>query len=215
MKKLRNYLMLLACALMAAGSLTSCISDGDDDTIDPADYAKYLTYMSGTYTGKARFFYTKSSQTTLLEKYDSISNSVWFVRTDSTVTMNIPVCKLDSAISNNSQYASLKKAIRNCTETKQLKALYWIPSTQYVSTNSISFIVNPALLTADVEYDGAKHTVAFMFYPNYYGGTWSTGAFQYMMVLARIYPDYQSSTNTGSYLSSESMRTVAISFAKE
>lgn len=217
MKQTKHLFLLLLCMIAAAGTFTSCLdSDNDDDySIDPAQYRQYLSLMSGSYYGKARYYCPKPNSTTLSEKYDSVEYTTWTMRTDSILRCNIDVSMLDTAVVGTS-YSELKEAIKNCNQTSAiLDSYYWIPTTDYVSTNSISFIVNPFLLTVDLEYGGSTHTVAFLFYQNLYGGSWSVGSLTFSIVLQAIYPNYRSESNLGSAIASDYFQPVGIIFSPQ
>lgn len=204
MKKLRNTLMLLLCAIVAMSALSSCLDDNStDSTITPEMYKTYLTTMSGTYSGRLRF-YVQKPYSQQYEKYDS-AYSAWQVATDSTVTLRqFPINKLDSAISvsesdkseNATQVRALRAALSKAEPT-DLKSFFYIPSSNFVGESAIQFYVNPLALEVPLTYNGQTHKVYFVFTSNYCGGVYgrTQRTFEYFMQLYGICVDKASESN--------------------
>lgn len=195
MKSLKNKLFLMLVGIIAMGSMTSCLNDDDDNSaIDPQAYKSYLTAMSGRYTGKARLFTFKgagSYQTSV--KYDSLATS-WTQSTDSTITVStIPVNKLDSVINIKSQSLDdqskqIFEALEKSNQMLEIKAFYYIPSSSYVATDYISFVVNPGYPSVKLNIGGEDKYVFFGFYNSAYAGTYlsTKGQVQIPMVIGEV-----------------------------
>lgn len=208
MKNLRNLMFAMVCGLLTVAGLSSCLGDSEDDSISADQHRAYGSEMANSYTGKLRFYKTKSNDasSTSVAVYDSVSTS-WRVTTDSIVSISyFPVEKLDSAIyvSANDQsaaatkYRALQEAISNTTP-ETLKCYYIIPSTSYVSSSTIGFFVTPWYIQKSLTYNGETHTVYFVFMGN---STYSYGefsrtnrTFQFNMMLYGIYEDTVSASN--------------------
>lgn len=186
MKNLRNFIMAFVGFIAVAMCVTSCLSN-EDDSLSQEEQKRYQQLMSGMYSGKARFYQLKStgslsSQKTYV-KYDSIHTS-WDVSADSTFRINnFPVFMLDSAIvvektstgNEAEKYRALNQAIRALKNSSEgyimgTKVRYAIPSSSWVSENVFTFFVQPYNIERKINFDGAEHTVYFVF-------TSTTGAF--------------------------------------
>ena len=104
--------MLLACAIITAGSLSSCLSsDGDDYTyvpLTPTQKATMLMSMIGNKTGKAYLYNGDGSKA-----IDSAAVNM-YIGMDSTVTIsNFP----DSLLTTNVTDKSLKDKLDQTTST--------------------------------------------------------------------------------------------------
>lgn len=200
---MKNVFKLLTIALCCAAvsSLTACLnSDDDDRSIDAATQKQYQTYMSGSYSGKMRFYKASTTNSQSLVKYDSLDASC-YVQADSTMQLRaydanrnnkrIINC-LDSAIvvsSSNSTYQPLFEALRDAdAEANKVSMYYNIPTKAYVQTNSISFI-NTMLIEKKLTYGDKEHYVYFWFEPYTYG-TWTSSpsrTLQTVLYLRNIY----------------------------
>lgn len=176
MARLKNLMMACLGFVAMAMSLASCINN-DDNTLDSATQKQYQTTMSGQYQGKVRFYYPKTSNytgETVYQKYDSISTS-WYVNNDSTFVFDaFPIHMLDSAVvvdksytgDEAEKYRSLSKAISDLGESDPmvtLKCQYYIPSSGYVSNTAYNFIAGGYTITKNISFNGASHTVYFVF----------------------------------------------------
>lgn len=176
MKQLKNLMMLCLGFIAVAMSFASCMNS-DDDSLDPVEQKQYMTMMAGSYQGKLRFYYPKtSSYTGNVEwaKYDSIP-ATWTAGADSSIVIrNFPVYMLDSAVvvDNDEQsfeaekYRSLSKAISELKEsdpTVTFLGQYAIPSKAYVSNAYYQFAISGYTISKTLSFDGAAHTVYFVF----------------------------------------------------
>lgn len=213
MKNFKNLLMTFIGIIAVAMCATSCLNS-DDDSIDAVTQKRYQQLMSGMYSGKARFYQLKStgnlsSQKTYV-KYDSIHTS-WDVSADSTFRINnFPVFMLDSAIvvektttgTEAEKYRALNQAIRALKNSSEgyimgTKARYVIPSTSWVSENVIQFYVQPYTIKRKINFDGAEHTVYFVFSPYTTGAFSATNRkFQAQLALSAICIDQLDSSHT-------------------
>lgn len=206
---------------MAAFSLSSCLNSNDDfKGLDTTEQQSYQKMMSGTYGKIVRFYYTQANSYNIqYVKYDSLENATWRVYADSTLTLNaFPVNKLDSAINvsdnDNSTEATTMRALRNAISqlntTVNLKAYYYIPTKSWITNDYVQFFVMPYYIKQTINYEGANHTVYFIF-DNQYGGTWTTTSmqFQFLMSLYGIAIDPKTENNlSGSYISEKYFRSI-------
>lgn len=218
MKQIKTFIMLALVTLTTMGTMTACLGDeSDNNAISAEEYRQSLASMSGSYSGKIRFYRPKTSYGQQYEKYDS-TYTTWRVSTDSTITIRqFPVNKLDSAIvvpaSDNSPAATNALTIREAiskASPKDLKAYYFIPSKNFIVDAGIQFYVNPYVIEVPVTYGGSNHTLYFAFTSNYCGGTWTKSAltFEFNMQLYAICVD---SANESSKISSTYVRNALLS----
>lgn len=227
MKNLKKLLMTFIGIIAVAMCATSCLNS-EDDSIDAVTQQRYQQLMSGMYSGKARFYQLKStgmlsSQKTYV-KYDSI-RTTWDVNADSTFRINnLPVFMLDSAVvveksatgTEAEKYRALNQAIRalkNSSEGYSMwtKARYVIPSTSWVSENVIQFYVQPYTIERKINFDGAEHTVYFVFSPYTTGAFSATNRkFQAQLALSAICIDQLDSSHT---VPSQFMNNIVVTLA--
>ena len=129
-----------------------------------------------------RMYYAKTTATGVkAEKYDSV-RTYWTVNSDSTLTLrNFPVSKLDSAISvpandlseKANMLRELKSQLKSAPSTN-LKAYYFIPNKNAVTSSSLYFYVNPVTVETTFNYNNAEKKVYFVFYMNTYTGSWTS-----------------------------------------
>lgn len=212
MKNFKNLLMTFIGIIAVAMCATSCLNS-DDDSIDAVTQNRYQKLMSGMYSGKARFYQLKStgnlsSQKTYV-KYDSIHTS-WDVSADSTFRINnFPVFMLDSAIvvektatgTEAEKYRALNQAIRALKNSSEgyimgTKTKYVIPSSSWVSENVIQFMVQPYPIKRKINFDGAEHTVYFVFTPTTGAFSATNRKFQAQLALNAIYIDQLDPSHT-------------------
>lgn len=227
MKNFKNLLMTFIGIIAVAMCATSCLNS-EDDTIDAATQKRYQQIMQGMYTGKARFYQLKSTGTLSSQKtyvkYDSISTS-WDVNADSTFKINnFPVYMLDSAVvvektatgTEAEKYRALNQAIRALKNSSEgylmwTKARYVIPSTSWVSENVIQFMVQPYTIERTINFDGAEHTVYFLFSPYTTGAFSSTNRkFQAQLALSAVCIDQIDSSHT---VPSQFMNSIVVTLA--
>lgn len=220
------FILMLCCA--SAVSLTSCLNSDDGDTsIDAATQKQYQSAMSGSYSGKMRFFKVSEINSQSLVRYDSLYAQC-YVKSDSTMQLTaystdgdnkrIINC-LDSAIvvsSNNTTYKDLFEAIRDAdSEADEVSVYYYIPNTNYVQTSSLCFITT-MMIEKKLTYGDKEHYVYFWFEPYSYG-IWTSStsrSLQTALYLKYIYEaDTQktiSQLGSMSPLSSSYFRTIYI-----
>lgn len=228
MKNLKKLLMTFIGIIAVAMCVTSCLNS-EDDSIDAVTQQRYQQLMSGMYSGKARFYQLKStgmlsSQKTYV-KYDSI-RTTWDVNADSTFRINnFPVFMLDSAVvveksatgTEAEKYRALNQAIRALKNSSEgylmwTKARYVIPSTSWVSENVIQFYVQPYTIELKkINFDGAEHTVYFVFSPYTTGAFSATNRkFQAQLALSAVCIDKLDSSHT---VPSQFMNSIVVTLA--
>ena len=228
MKNLKKLLMTFIGIIAVAMCVTSCLNS-EDDSIDAVTQQRYQQLMSGMYSGKARFYQLKStgmlsSQKTYV-KYDSI-RTTWDVNADSTFRINnLHVFMLDSAVveeksatgTEAEKYRALNQAIRALKNSSEgylmwTKARYVIPSTSWVSENVIQFYVQPYTIELKkINFDGAEHTVYFVFSPYTTGAFSSTNRkFQAQLALSAVCIDKLDSSHT---VPSQFMNSIVVTLA--
>lgn len=223
MKKFTFYLAMLFCGLFLAAGLSSCLSEGEDYSIESTTQSSYLNQISlaGSKSYMARFYYSQSVYgATYGVKYDSLSG-VWcnFVARDSSFTVrNFPVCKLDSAIKVDStvtsgKYREIFDALKASTDEATIYGTYYVPNTQYVQDSYLQFLTG-ALLQTTLHYEDADHNVAFYFSPYYSYGYYAKSSMscQFQLYLSAIYLDYNATTGNGTSLGESWFRPVNIVF---
>lgn len=203
MKKLPIYLAALLCGLFATASLSSCVGDGEDNSIDGTTQKNYMNTISGTYSYTARFYQARTinSQATSI-KYDSIQNVAARFLNDSTYRVaGFPLCKLDSAINidatiTQGTYRELFDAIHNSNEQVVISGLYWIPNKNYAQSSYYTFLAS-GIFQTKLHYNDADHNVAFYFSPNYSYGYYLVDKKKpvFQLYLTAIYLDYSTTAN--------------------
>lgn len=199
MKKFTLYLATLLCGLILTAGLSSCVGDGDDNSIDAATQKTYLNNISGTYYYTARFHQTRSLngyQSTSV-KYDSLENVAARFLSDSTYRVaGFPLCKLDSAVNvdatvTSGMYRELFDAIHNSNEHVTISGFYWIPNTDYLQSTYYMFVASGVFQTK-LHYNDADHNVAFYFSPSYSYGYYLKDKQKpvFQLYLTAIYLDY-------------------------
>lgn len=204
MKKFKRVFMAMLCGLFVVGSLSSCLSTDEEDTLTIDQQREYGREMANSYSGVVRFYKLKTSNS--VEKYDSLRTS-WNVSSDTLVTLNyFPVNKLDSAISvastddsgEGKRYRELQQAISNISPMTLVNTWY-IPYTSYITDSTISFLVTPHTIKQTLTYDGETHDVYFVFLGgNYYSrGEYNrlSQTFQFQLMLYGIYEDSITTAN--------------------
>ena len=198
MKKLNLISMMLL--FVTALSVMSCVNNDNnsDNLISKADQKAYQQRISGTYSGKTRL-YSFDANANKFVKQDSTVNVAWTLNADSTMSItNVPVKFFANYIttSNNNELVNLKAALA-AAPNQNIKAYYCIPSTNYVSSTSINYVVTA--LRFSLTYNGAAHVITILTNANYVGGWNVTQRFAYVLaVTAGLYIDstYYSSNMT-------------------
>lgn len=219
MKNLFKLFIVLVCCT-AAMSLTSCLSESEDYSIDLATQKSYMSSMQGSYNCAIRLYKLKDNNnpSSGIVQYDSIFNQSVTFRTDSTfkVTSNQVVNSLDSAIivsDNDKRYEALAEALKNYTGQPEIAGTYYIPYTKYVSTSTL-FYWGSIGFTVKLNYDNADHYVHFLFAPTTdYLGYWTNSRQLYMLAgLAGIYVTDGKATvlNSSNMIDKSYVRTIYV-----
>lgn len=225
MKKITFYLSLLFCGLFLAAGLSSCLSEGEDYSIEASKQNSYQTYIqiAGSKSYTARLYYSKSVYgNTYGVKYDSLPGArTNFVPRDSTFTVaSFPVCKLDSAINVDStvtsgKYREIFEAIKASTDEATIRGTYYVPNKQCVQDSYIQFLMG-ALMTTTLHYENADHNVAFCFSPTtYYSFGYyypKSSSCEFQLYLSAIYLDFDNKTGKGTTLGESWFRPINIVF---
>lgn len=219
MKNLFKIFIVLVCCT-AAISLTSCLSESEDSSIDLETQKSYMNSMQGSYNCAIRLFKLKNNNypSNGIVQYDSIFNQSVTFRADSTfrITSTQIVNSLDSAIivsDNDTRYKSLAEAIKNYTGQPEIAGIYYIPYTTYVKTSTLYYWGSIGF-TIKLNYDNADHYVHFLFgQTTDYLGYWTSSRELYMVAgLAGVYvTDKQTSVLSSSNKIDQSyIRTIYI-----
>lgn len=143
----------MLCCCMAAVTFTSC-SDDENPTLTPEERQKAFQTIKGNYDGE--LVYTKLNATNKEYINDTLKVN-WAIATDSTMTIaNFPATPLASYITNK----EISKAVAE-QPAQQLKCRIGI-----FDNSPITFLVDPASITYQVNHDGKTHKVKFDFYLN-------------------------------------------------
>lgn len=183
MKK-TSILTLLLC-MIAALTMTSCLSDDDDDSglTREEQHSAYLS-VAGEHNGQ--LVYYDSIFTTKPAKVDSVDAMVNF-ETDSTVTVyNFRV----NSIAHFVQDATAKTCLENAP-VQILKC-----NTIFYGLSPVTFHILPQKLTFSTTADGKPHTITLVFYagyPNSYGVK-SGKSLGLQIVLGGVFLDYENIT---------------------
>ncbi len=198
MKKLNLISMMLL--FVTAASVMSCVNDNStDNSISQSDQKTYQQRISGTYYGKTRL-YSFDSSSNKFTKQDSTVNIAWALNSDSTMSIaNVPVKFFADYITtnNNNDLVNLKAALA-AASNQNIKAYYCIPSTNYVTSTSINYVVTA--LRFNLTYNGATHVITIPTNVNYVGGWIIAQQFAYVLaVTGGLYidnTDYSSNMTT-------------------
>lgn len=173
MKKFNKLFIILLCCV-GAMSVTSCLGDDDDYSIDPETYRQYLNLMAGHYPGDPyswkymnKIYYHNDTITDKEnpEKEDSIVNiSLTLNAQDSTFTItNIPGKIFTKQLSD--EYKDLRDAINNAPN-QMLKGKIIL---NYIGDGYVYFVTYPTSITySSLTYGGEAHKVTLRFYNNPY-----------------------------------------------
>lgn len=182
MKATKIFSLMLCC--MAVLSFTACIDD-DDNNNGPTPEERRAAYqaMQGRYVGKAIYMQAKPGLGN--DRTDTLDVS-WQVNTDSVMIVdNFPA----AVVAEHIQDAELAGQIAQqpAQRVKLFYALY--------NVSPVTFLVNPASITYNVDYNGGKHDVTVAFYvnsSNSYGVFNSTGKVMEMQIVpGGVYVDHQ------------------------
>ncbi|MDD5820884.1 MAG: DUF4840 domain-containing protein [Prevotella sp.] len=179
-----SILTLLLC-MIAALTMTSCLSDDDDDSglTREEQHTAYLS-VAGEHSGQLVYYDTIF--TSKPSKVDSVVAKVNF-DTDSTVTVyNFRV----NSIAHFVQDATAKACLENAPA--QILKCY----TLFYGLSPVTFHILPQKLTFSTTADGTPHTITLAFYagyPNSYGVK-SGKTLGLQIVLGGVYLDYENIT---------------------
>lgn len=179
-----SILTLLLC-MIAALTMTSCLSDDDDDSglTREEQHTAYLS-VAGEHSGQLVYYDTIF--TSKPSKVDSVVAKVNF-DTDSTMTVyNFHV----NSIAHFVQDATAKTCLENAPA--QILKCY----TYFYDLSPVTFHILPQKLTFSTTADGTPHTITLAFYagyPNSYGVK-SGKSLGLQIVLGGVYLDYENIT---------------------
>ena len=174
---MKNFKLLsvLAVCLMAF-AFTSCNTGSDNETWTPlttAEKAKCYMQTSGEHSAKMIYlsdehkYKENDYQDTVDVDFNIYTN---ITKKDTTLLVKgFPVHVLARYIPEGSNTNDLKTALKAYTETVSFES-----RVDYVKTSPITFLVNPRVLSVNLEYGGKTHKVDFYCYassiwsaPNY------------------------------------------------
>ena len=160
MKNLKNAILLLFCTILAATTLTSCLSDDKDNndsniiTLSGAQRQQTLLSLAGDYSGYL-YFYNNS-------KKDSVEVDWNVSSTDSTFTcFSFPISFLKYYVTTNS---NIKDAVTNAGgQTTLIGAVntYAQAAKTYWEQNYYFYLMTPAKKTLKIKYNGKDCQITF------------------------------------------------------
>ena len=181
----KTSILTLLLSMLAALTMTSCLSDDDDDSglTREEQHTAYLS-VAGEHSGQLVYYDTIF--TSKPSKVDSVVAKVNF-DTDSTVTVyNFRV----NSIAHFVQDATAKACLENAPA--QILKCY----TLFYGLSPVTFHILPQKLTFSTTADGTPHTITLAFYagyPNSYGVK-SGKTLGLQIVLGGVYLDYENIT---------------------
>lgn len=172
MKKVRIMSLLLGC--LAVLSLASCNDDDGYTPMSKEEKAQCYQAVRGLYDGKLVYATgeTKNGKTVT----DTLGIT-WRIDTDSTLTVRSFPSRVLAVYVTNSE---VKKALEEAP-SQDLPCRI-----SFVQRQPVGFLINPAVLTFNLNYGGADHKVQVEFYNNVnqsYGMLNSTGKQLYLQIL--------------------------------
>ena len=224
MKNLLKLFTVVFCCF-AAISMASCISEGEDTSIDEYTQKQYQTNMAGSYNGKITLHKQRNSNSVSLDTipYASLDAGI-YVKSDSTITVSTYGDKtllnaLDSAIivtESNKTYEPLFDAIKNATEVPTVSMMYYIPGTNYIQGSQLGFLSSISI-EGKVNYKDKEQYIYFFFQPASVGAaTPSTRALGFSHILYRVYVSETKKTpyelNSMTYLGTDAVRPIGLIF---
>ena len=159
MKNLKNAILLLFCTILAATTLTSCLSDDKDNndsniiTLSGAQRQQTLQSLAGDYSGYL-YFYNNS-------KNDSVEVDWKVSSTDSTFTcFSFPISFLQYYVTTNS---NIKEAVTNAGGQTLIGAVntYAQAAKTYWEQNYYFYLMTPANKTLKFNYNGKDCQITF------------------------------------------------------
>lgn len=142
----------MACALVAAASLSSCLDDDDDNNRENALNAVAL--MSGTYRGNMVAHNA--------DEYLDSTTVTWTVDTSGIHILDFPVASLAKGVTGDSVLQAELQKMGTATMTVAF-------SLSQIGKTEIDFYTGPDM-TFNVTYGGATHKMGILFDPLGLGG---------------------------------------------
>ena len=162
MKNLKNAILLLFCTILAATTLTSCLSDDKDNNdsniinLTGAQRTQTLQSLAGDYSGFLYFYTgTKKDKKDSVEFYWNVSSS------DSTFTStSFPISFLQNYVTTNS---NIKDAVTNAGRQTLVGSVntYAQAAKTYWEQNYYFYLMTPANKTLKFIYNGKDCTITF------------------------------------------------------
>ena len=179
---MRKYLFMIICCV-AAMCLTSCYYDSDNEyhEITPQEIGQCLTAVKGNYTGKLLFDLNNPNDPK--DRTDTL-DIAWSVTADTMFNVKeFP----QAVILDRIMDPELKEAMEQAAPAPLIARL------AFYQINPISFLVYPASVVYNIEYEGATHKASLAFWINTsssYGLYDTTNkTFQMQLIGAGLYLD--------------------------
>lgn len=179
---MRKYLFMIICSV-AAICLTSCYYDSDNEyhEITPQEIGQCFTAVKGNYTGKLLFDLNNPNDPK--DRTDTL-DIAWSVTADTMFNVKeFPQAVFLDRIAD----PELKKAVEQAAPAPLIARL------AFYQINPISFLVYPASVVYNIEYEGATHKASLAFWINtsYSYGLYDTTnkTFQMQLMGAGLYLD--------------------------
>ena len=179
---MRKYLFMIICSV-AAICLTSCYYDSDNEyhEITPQEIGQCLTAVKGNYTGKLLFDLNNPNDPK--DRTDTL-DIAWSVTADTMFNVKeFPQAVFLDRIED----PELKEAVEQAAPAPLIARL------AFYQINPISFMVYPASVVYNIEYNGGTHKVSLAFWINtsYSYGLYDTTnkTFQMQLMGAGLYLD--------------------------
>ena len=179
---MRKYLFMIICSV-AAICLTSCYYDSDNEyhEITPQEIGQCLTAVKGKYTGKLLFDLNNPNDPK--DRTDTL-DIAWSVTADTMFNVKeFPQAVFLDRIAD----PELKEAVEQAAPAPLIARL------AFYQINPISFMVYPASVVYNIEYNGGTHKVSLAFWINtsYSYGLYDTTnkTFQMQLMGAGLYLD--------------------------
>ena len=152
---MRKYLFMIICSV-AAICLTSCYYDSDNEyhEITPQEIGQCLTAVKGNYTGKLLFDLNNPNDPK--DRTDTL-DIAWSVTADTMFNVKeFPQAVFLDRIAD----PELKEAVEQAAPAPLIARLV------FYQINPISFMVYPASVVYNIEYEGATHKASLAFWIN-------------------------------------------------
>ena len=179
---MRKYLFMIICSV-AAICLTSCYYDSDNEyhEITPQEIGQCLTAVKGNYTGKLLFDLNNPNDPK--DRTDTL-DIAWSVTADTMFNVKeFPQAVFLDRIAD----PELKEAVEQAAPAPLIARLV------FYQINPISFMVYPASVVYNIEYNGGTHKASLAFWINtsYSYGLYDTTnkTFQMQLMGAGLYLD--------------------------